>query len=253
MRSIPRRCWSAASASLVVIPSLPAYCWACLASSRSFASWPWLPCWRRDNGGRWAAPRPLPVSLALASAAVFGLDIWRAWFDLVAGGSEQYRAWIEVGRLNGISVYACVSWLGTPRIVASVAQAAATLGTGGVVYWVYRQPAPEAIRAPRCSPQPYSPHRMPPIRMPSYLGFRPASSRLRPRRAICGLISWRSAPPFGSARCSTRRFCSVWAARPRCWWPCSSRSSSRRSASETRRSARPRASDFLTATEQGRR
>ena len=84
--------------------------------------------------------------LAMASALILGLDIWRAWFGLAFGGNELYRAWIEVGRLNGISVYACVSWLGAPGGVASVVQATATLAAGGFVYWLYRQPAPPATR-----------------------------------------------------------------------------------------------------------
>jgi alpha-1,2-mannosyltransferase len=84
--------------------------------------------------------------LALASVAVLGLDIWRAWFDLVAGGSKSYQAWIHVGRLNGISVYACASWLGAPSALANAAQAVAMLTAAGIVYWIYRQRAPEAIR-----------------------------------------------------------------------------------------------------------
>lgn len=84
--------------------------------------------------------------LAVASVPVFGLGIWRAWFGLISGGSELYRAWIEVGRLNGISVYACMSWLGAPGTLANLVQAAATLAAAATVYWVYRQPASEAIR-----------------------------------------------------------------------------------------------------------
>jgi hypothetical protein len=84
--------------------------------------------------------------LALFSVLVFGLDIWRAWLGLVFGGNELYQDWINVGRLNGISVYACVNWLGAPGSVASLAQAAAILLAGGIIYWVYRQPAPAATR-----------------------------------------------------------------------------------------------------------
>lgn len=83
---------------------------------------------------------------ALASMPVLGLDIWRAWLGLVFGGNELYQDWINVGRLNGISVYACVSWLGAPGSLASLVQGAATLLAGGIVFWVYRQPAPGAIR-----------------------------------------------------------------------------------------------------------
>jgi alpha-1,2-mannosyltransferase len=78
--------------------------------------------------------------------ALIGFDAWRSWLDLLFGGNELYGAWIAAGRLNGISVYACVSWLGAPGSVASLAQAAAVLLAGGVIYWVYRQPAPAATR-----------------------------------------------------------------------------------------------------------
>jgi len=84
--------------------------------------------------------------LTLVSVPVAGLDMWRGWLDLVFGGNELYQSWLNVGRLNGIGVYACVSWLGAPGSVASLAQAAATIGSGGLVYWVYRQPASGAIR-----------------------------------------------------------------------------------------------------------
>jgi hypothetical protein len=84
--------------------------------------------------------------LALVSVLVFGLDFWRAWLGLVFGGNELYQNWINAGRLNGISVYACVSWLGAPGSVASLAQAAAILVAGGVIYWVFRQPAPATTR-----------------------------------------------------------------------------------------------------------
>jgi hypothetical protein len=84
--------------------------------------------------------------LALASVALIGFDAWRSWLDLLFGGNELYGAWMAAGRLNGISVYACVSWLGAPGSVASLAQAAAVLLAGGVIYWVYRQPAPAATR-----------------------------------------------------------------------------------------------------------
>ncbi|HXC27999.1 MAG TPA: glycosyltransferase family 87 protein [Stellaceae bacterium] len=84
--------------------------------------------------------------LALASAAVLGLDIWRAWFDLVLGGSGVYRSWLDVGRLNGISVFACASWLGAPATLASAVQALATIGAAIAVYWIYRRPDTGGLR-----------------------------------------------------------------------------------------------------------
>jgi glycosyl transferase family 87 len=79
------------------------------------------------------------VALALLSLAVFGGDIWRAWIDLVGGGSEQYRAWLAEGRLNGLSVFACVRLTGAPEVVASLVQAAAVVFAAGCVYRMFRQ------------------------------------------------------------------------------------------------------------------
>lgn len=84
--------------------------------------------------------------LAFVSLSVVGFDMWRGWLDLVLGGNELYQSWLNVGRLNGIGVYACMSWLGAPGSLASLVQAAATVASGGTIYWVYRQAAPDAIR-----------------------------------------------------------------------------------------------------------
>ena len=84
--------------------------------------------------------------LAALSVPVLGFGIWAAWLDLVFGGNELYRAWLNVGRLNGISVYACLSWLGAPGALASFGQAAATVAAAAVAYWVYRQPASAGMR-----------------------------------------------------------------------------------------------------------
>lgn len=84
--------------------------------------------------------------LVLASVAVIGVEIWRAWGDLVTGGSGLYESWVNVGRLNGISVYASASWLGAPTAIANVAQAAAMVTAAGVTYCVYRQSAATEMR-----------------------------------------------------------------------------------------------------------
>jgi len=84
--------------------------------------------------------------LALASVAVLGGDIWRAWFDLVFGIGDGNQSWTHVGRLNGISVYACASWLGAPGTLANLVQAVATIAAGGTVYWVYRRPNAGVLR-----------------------------------------------------------------------------------------------------------
>ena len=84
--------------------------------------------------------------LVLASIVVFGLDLWQAWAGLVLGGGDTYRSWIDVGRLNGISVYACASWLGLPPVAASLTQAIATLGSAALIYTIYRRPGPAGLR-----------------------------------------------------------------------------------------------------------
>lgn len=84
--------------------------------------------------------------MALASLAIVGVEAWRAWLDLMTGGNAFYQSWIAVGRLNGISVYACVRWLGVPAGLADLGQAAAAVLAAGMVYRVYRRPAPDSMR-----------------------------------------------------------------------------------------------------------
>ena len=84
--------------------------------------------------------------LVLASGAVLGIDIWRAWSELILGGSGVYHSWLDVGRMNGISVFACVSWLGASAAVASAVQAIVTIGAAATIYWVYRQPHAGGLR-----------------------------------------------------------------------------------------------------------
>jgi hypothetical protein len=77
--------------------------------------------------------------LALLSLLVFGPDIWRAWIALMTGMDQAYNAWVVNGRLNGLSVFACVSILGAPRILASLAQGVAIAVAAGLVYFVFRR------------------------------------------------------------------------------------------------------------------
>lgn len=72
--------------------------------------------------------------LALATLPLFGLDIWQAWLALAAGANQAARAWTIEGRLNGMSVFACASWLGLPHPLAELIQALATITAAAVVY-----------------------------------------------------------------------------------------------------------------------
>lgn len=85
------------------------------------------------------------LAVALFSLALFGPEIWRVWFGLMSGGDAAYRAWVTSGRLNGISVFACVSWLGASPGVANLAQWAAIGVAAAFVYRAYRQPRPGAL------------------------------------------------------------------------------------------------------------
>jgi hypothetical protein len=97
--------------------------------------------WRALGGAAASA-----LILALLSLAVFGPEIWRAWLGLLTGMDEGYRAWVTNGRLNGMSVFACVTWLGAPRSVANLAQGVAIAIAAGIVYRVFRRPAPGALQ-----------------------------------------------------------------------------------------------------------
>jgi multidrug transporter EmrE-like cation transporter len=93
--------------------------------------------------GQWralASAAAVSLGIALASAAVFGVDLWRAWLELVTGG-EQYRGWAATGRSNGISVYACAKLLGAPAMLANLLQIAAFGAAAGCVYRAFRRSA----------------------------------------------------------------------------------------------------------------
>jgi hypothetical protein len=84
--------------------------------------------------------------LMLASATLFGLDIWRFWFEFVTGSNDFYQAWIPVGRLKGQSVYACAVLLGASPAFANAAQAAAMIAAAAAVFWSFRSPMRPELR-----------------------------------------------------------------------------------------------------------
>lgn len=102
--------------------------------------------------------------LALLTLPVFGLEIWRAWIESVTGMDQAYSGWLINGRLNGVSVFACVTWLGAPRgmsiadlapylkdhhwleVLASLAQGVAVAVAAAIVYRAFRRPAAGALQ-----------------------------------------------------------------------------------------------------------
>jgi alpha-1,2-mannosyltransferase len=84
------------------------------------------------------------LGLAVLSIAVFGVDSWRHWLDLAQGSyADPHGKWVELGRMWGDSIYACVVAAGLPATVADITQAAGTLLAVGLVYAAFR------LRLPR--------------------------------------------------------------------------------------------------------
>jgi Glycosyltransferase family 87 len=81
--------------------------------------------------------------LALASLAVFGIACWRHWIALALSSYDNPLGnWMELGRLWGGSIYAClVSGGASPRL-ANAVQAAGTLLAAALAYRAFRLPLP---------------------------------------------------------------------------------------------------------------
>jgi hypothetical protein len=77
------------------------------------------------------------AAMALGSAALFGLGAWQTWVGLITGGSALFLDWVAEARLNGMSVYACVAFLGASPMVANIAQAVAVMLAAGAVYCAF--------------------------------------------------------------------------------------------------------------------
>jgi alpha-1,2-mannosyltransferase len=97
--------------------------------------------WRALGGAAASA-----LILALLSLIVFGPEIWRSWLSLVTGMDEAFRAWVTSGRLNGMSVFACATWVGASPAVANLAQGVAIALAAAIVYLAFRRPAPGALQ-----------------------------------------------------------------------------------------------------------
>lgn len=83
------------------------------------------------------------VGLALASVAVFGVDSWLRWLDLALGSyADAHGKWVELGRMWGESIYACLISAGAPESLANGAQIAGILVGIGLVYGAFRQSLP---------------------------------------------------------------------------------------------------------------
>ncbi|HEX3862222.1 MAG TPA: glycosyltransferase family 87 protein [Stellaceae bacterium] len=81
------------------------------------------------------------VALVLISAAVFGVDVWWNWIEFARGNYvDAHGQWVEMGRLWGVSLYACLVSAGTSQSVANVVQFLGVVLGMALVYVAYRRP-----------------------------------------------------------------------------------------------------------------
>jgi len=85
--------------------------------------------------------------LALASALVFGWEIWQQWFALMLHPRHDVAyTGIEWGRMYDDSVYTIAALLGASKTVANIFQATATFAAAACAYLAYRRPMANDLR-----------------------------------------------------------------------------------------------------------
>jgi hypothetical protein len=85
------------------------------------------------------------VMMAL-SVAVFGLQPWHDWIEIMTAPSALYDQWRIIARLNGQSVYTYATLFGAPVALANTAQAISALFAAACVWWCYRRPMADDLR-----------------------------------------------------------------------------------------------------------
>jgi len=85
------------------------------------------------------------ATLVIASAAVFGVEPWLAWFRLITGGGG-FVGWSNEARLVGMSVYADAAFLGASPAIANSAQAMAILLSAAAVHRAFSSTPGDAPR-----------------------------------------------------------------------------------------------------------
>jgi alpha-1,2-mannosyltransferase len=85
-------------------------------------------------------------ALAIGSAAVLGLSVWRDSLHWALHGGAAFATWVRAGRLLGVSVYAGAARLGAPAPVAQGLQAIAAVGAAACVFAAFRRPLPRPRR-----------------------------------------------------------------------------------------------------------
>ena len=98
------------------------------------------------QGKMLAAAVAAAAGLALASVAVFGIEPWRAWLEMMTAPSALFAQWNQLARLNGQSIYTYAVLLGAPAPVANALQAASALIAASAVWWCHRRAMAAEIR-----------------------------------------------------------------------------------------------------------
>ena len=94
-----------------------------------------------------AAAAAMVGALALASVAVFGIEIWQQWLEMaLSPPADFYGEWLQWGRSWGLSVYTCAWVLGATHGTATLMQAVASLGAASCVYAAFRNAALDTDR-----------------------------------------------------------------------------------------------------------
>jgi hypothetical protein len=86
------------------------------------------------------------AALMALSVAVFGLQPWRDWIEIMTAPSALYDQWRVIARLNGQSVYTYATLMGASEPLANLAQAASALFAAACVWRCYRRPMTEDLR-----------------------------------------------------------------------------------------------------------
>ena len=82
----------------------------------------------------------MAVLMVAASAAVLGVDIWRAWFAWMLGTAPGYAEWVQWGRLWGLSLFSCATLHGASPALAQAVQLGGTLLAAVATYATFRRP-----------------------------------------------------------------------------------------------------------------
>lgn len=99
-------------------------------------------CWRAI-----ASAAATAISLAAASALVFGVEAWTAFLGSIATTNQKVLATGGVDFAELLSLYGVTRWLGADLTVAWAAQGALVVALSVVVWFVWRSAASEATKS----------------------------------------------------------------------------------------------------------